>query len=68
MTNEEQMYVHYLKCYAVARLSTGVSGVRFEEDEPREAAACALGIRDGVMQADPKTKSQVEDAVEALLV
>lgn len=68
MTTEEQMYVHYLKCYAVARLNNGVASVRFEDDEPREAAACALGIRDGVMQTDPKTKSQVVASVEALLV
>lgn len=68
MTTEEQMYVHYLKCYAAARFPGNVSGVRLEDDEPRETAASALGIRDGVMQADPKTKSQVLAAVEALLL
>lgn len=69
MTTEEQMYVHYLKCYAVARLATGVSVViPFEDDDPREATACLVGVRDGAAQAETKTKSQVVASVEALLV
>jgi hypothetical protein len=69
MTTEEQIFVHYAECYAVARLATGVATrIPYEKDEPREAAACLLGVHDGASQAPLKTKTQLVQAVEALLV
>lgn len=69
MTAEEEIFIHYAKSYVTARLGVTVTAaVPFKETLPRHSTACLLGVIDGDSQASPKTKTQLVQAVEALLV